>query len=235
MALRCKRASARDQSCRMRDPVVRHRIRQSDMQVQPQRPGNLVGEEATQRTTGRVGSTDQLGFVPAQRDPVVPVPGPRWPRGLLGREHRRKPRRVGDIPHGWRWFQHTQSGLVAQQLPDGHIGLARLRELRPVVDDLVVVAEQSARHCQRNGKGGNTFGRGEHVDHGVVLPRRLGDSVAVAAPQVDHLDAVAIDRDRGADLATGREVGAECVGDLAVTLVDVSADQVRRHGDFQNH
>ena len=63
----------------------------------------------------------------------------------------------------------------------------------------------------------------------------LVDAVAVAAPQVDHLDAVVIDGDRGADLATGREVGAECIGDLAVTLVDVSADQVRRHGDFQDH
>ncbi len=123
-----------------RDPVVRHRIWESDMQVQSHRSGNLVGEEAAQGTARRVGSTDQLGFVPAQRDPVVSVPGPRWPRRLLGREHRRKPRRVGDIPHGWRWFQHTQSGLVAQQLPDGHIALAGLCELRPVVDYFVVVA-----------------------------------------------------------------------------------------------
>src|SRR6202012_3950835 len=128
-----------------------------------------------------------------------------------------------------------QSGLVTQQLPDRHIGFACLCELRPVVDYLVVVAEKSARCCQGNGKGGNTFGRGEHIDHGVVLPWRLGDSVAVTAPQVDHFDAVAINGDRGADFTTGREVGAECIGDLAVTLVDVSADQVRRHHDFENH
>ena len=128
----------------VRYPVARHRIRQSDMQIQPQRPGNLVGEEAAQGPAGRVGATDELGFVPAQRDRVVAVPGARRPRRLLGREHRRKPRRVGDIPHGWRWFQHTQSGLVAQQLPDGHISLAGLPELRPVVYDFIVVAEQSA-------------------------------------------------------------------------------------------
>jgi hypothetical protein len=48
---------------------------------------------------------------------------------------------------------------VAQQLPDGHFGLARLSELRPVVDYFVVVAEQSARHRHSNGKGCNTFGR----------------------------------------------------------------------------
>src|SRR3984885_952585 len=104
-----------------------------------------------------------------------------------------------------------------------------------MVYDFVVVAEQSARHSHRNGKGSNTFGRGEHVDHGVVLPWRLGDSVAVAAPQVDHFDAVAIHGERGADLTTGREVGAECICDLAATLADVSADQVRRHHDFENH
>ena len=54
-------------------------------------------------------------------------------------------------------------------------------------------------------------------------------------PQVDHFDAVAIYRHRGADLATGREVGAKCIGDLAITLVDSSADEVRRHHDFENH
>ena len=166
---------------------------------------------------------------------MVPVPSARRPRRLLGCQHRRKPCRVGDIAHGRRRFQYTQSGLVAQQLPHGHISLTGLCELRPEVDDFVVVAEQSARHGHRDGKGGDTFGRRKHVDHRVVLPRRFGDAIGIAAPQVDHFDAVAIDGHRGADLPTRREVGAKCIGDLAVTLVDVSADQVRRHGDFENH
>jgi hypothetical protein len=50
----------------------------------------------------------------------------------------------------------------------------------------------------------------------------LRDPVAVAAPQIDNLAAIAIDRDGGTDLFPTTEVAPKRVGDLPITLVDIS-------------
>ena len=90
------------------------------------------------------------------------------------------------------------------------------------------------------GEGENILRRGPgYVDNergrGVRNDYPLPDAIAVAAPQVDYLDAVAIDRDGVADFTSGREVSAKRIGDLAVTLRDVAADQVRRYRDLEDH
>jgi hypothetical protein len=59
-----------------------------------------------------------------------------------------------------------------------------------------------------------------------VLPWCFGDPIAVAAPQVDDLDAVAVDGDRGSDLLTAGQVAAEDVGDLAVPFIDVTSHPI---------
>jgi hypothetical protein len=215
--------------------IAVHRCRQADVEVQTERTGDLVGEELAQRPAGRVGVPDQLGFVPAQRQRVIPVPATRRPRRSLGRQCRRQGVPVAEVGQPQRRVQCGQPGLVGQQLPHGHLGLAGLGELRPVVGHLGVVVDQPTRSGHRHRKGGNTFRCGKHVDHGVALPRGLGEAVAIAAPQVDHLETVAIHRDGGADIAVGGEVRPECIGNFAVPLVGVASDQIRWRGDLVNH
>ncbi len=68
----------------------------------------------------------------------------------------------------------------------------------------------------------------EHVDDGVLLPRRLGDPVTEATPQIDHLAAIAVDGYRSSDLLTAAEVAAEHVGDLPVPFVDIATNEIGR-------
>lgn len=123
------------------DSVARHRVRQADVQVQPQRSGDLVGEEPAQGATGGIGASDQLGFIPAQADRVIAVPGAGRPPRLLRSQYRRQSGRVGDVGHRGGRCRCAQSGLVGQQLADGDGVLAGLGELGPQVGDHVVVAE----------------------------------------------------------------------------------------------
>ena len=46
-------------------------------------------------------------------------------------------------------------------------------------------------------------------DHGVLLPRRFGDPIAVATPQIDNFNAIAVNRDSGSHLLTAGHVIAK--------------------------
>ena len=90
-----------------------------------------------------------------------------------------------------------------------------------LIDGVSVLDSRTFVHYYRStedgrlmlGKGGNTFRRREHVDHGVCLPRRPSRPVPVAAPHVDHLAAIAVYADSCADLVASSKVGAERVGE----------------------
>jgi Sulfatase len=71
----------------------------------------------------------------------------------------------------------------------------------------------------------NTFRSREHVDEGVFLPHGSGDPIAEATPQVDDLDALAVDGDSCPNLLTAGHVAAKNVGNLPVPLVDISTNE----------
>ena len=112
-ALRCKRASARDQSCRC---ATRSCGTESGSPICRSSPSGPAISSAKKRPSVRpAGSVRRISSDSYQPSVIAwyPCRVPGGHAGLLRREHRRKLRRVGDVPHGWRWFQHTQSGLVA--------------------------------------------------------------------------------------------------------------------------
>jgi hypothetical protein len=124
---------------------------------------------------------------------------------------------------------------MGKQLPHGYRPFRGLRELRPILGHLGVIRDESLRGGDGHRERGHTFGGREHQGQGVLVPRRFGDPIAEAAPQIDNLDAVAVDGDRGADLLTAVEVAAEDVGDLSVPLVNATGHQARRHLDPEDH
>ncbi|CAN5437127.1 hypothetical protein BH23ACT3_BH23ACT3_19610 [soil metagenome] len=123
---------------------------------------------------------------------------------------------------------------MRHQLSHGDRRLAVLGELRPVARDRFIDVDPSARMGDRDRRRGHPLGGGEHGDQRVALPRQLLDPVAVAAPQIDHLVAVAVERAGRTDLAPFEEVPTERVRDGAVSLIDLSADQIGRYVDLQH-
>ena len=166
---------------------------------------------------------------------MVAVPTAGWPQRCLGGQDLRQPLNIGHLAQSRHRFQRGQSGLVRQQLPDGDLTLAVLREVGPVVGHGAVEVDQTLGRGHRDGKCGNAFRRREHVDDGVSLPGCLGQTVAVTTPQVHHLDAVPVYRDGCADLSALREVGPKRVGDRSIPFVDVAADQGRRNRHLEHH
>ena len=203
---------------------ARHALRrdvvgQPDEEVEPERIGDLLGEEAPQRAVLRVDPPEQLALVPAERDPVVAMARARLPGRLLRRDGRADAVEVEQVGELEALVDRAQARLVRQQLPHRDALLAGGAELRPVARHGLVVVEQPAavRDGERDRR--HALGGREPRDERALLPRRARHGVAVAAPQVDDLAAVAVDGAGGAELAALREVRAERVGDGAVALV----------------
>ena len=216
------------------DALRRDVVGEADEEVEPERRGDLVCEVAPERPALRVDAPDQLALVPAERDPVVAVARARLPRRLLRRDRRADAVEVEQVVEVEALVDRAQSRLVREQLAHGDALLAGRAELRPVLRHGRVVVEQAAAVGDGDRHRRDALGGREHRDERVLLPRRLRHAVAVAAPQVDDLAAVAVDRDGRADLIALREVGPEGVGDRAVPLVggaqDVSPARPRGSG-----
>ena len=211
----------------MRHPIAVDGVRQTDVEVQPKRTCDLVGEIPAESAPLGIGMSNEFGRVPPERDTVVAMPRARRPGGGLRRQSLREPLGRSDIGKGQQRLDHRQPGLVGQQLPHGDRLLAALRELGPVVGHPRVIVQQSARNGQRDCQCGNTFCRRERIDQRVVRPRRPSAPVAETTPEVHDLAAVAIDRERGSDLRTAGQIEPKRVGDLSVALIDVTADRAR--------
>jgi hypothetical protein len=65
------------------DPLVRQVGRQPDVEVQPERYGDLVPEEAPEGAPRGIGAPNQLGGDPPGGDVVVALPGSGLPQGSL--------------------------------------------------------------------------------------------------------------------------------------------------------
>ena len=219
---------------------VRHAVafdprRQTDIELEAEWSCDLLVEEPPYRAALCIRVPDEFRHIPTESERVVAVPRPWRPDGGLGRELRRHVHGVRQVRKCQLRFDDGESGLVAEQLPHGDGALARLCELRPVVGHLRVVGDQPARCSDRNGKRRNAFRGREHSDERVLLPRRPGDPVAETAPEIDDLAAIAVHREGGSDLLAAAQVATKRVGNLAVAVVDVTADEVRRELDLLSH
>ena len=141
----------------------------------------------------RIDTAKELAFEESEADGVVGLPASRLPGGFLSSQYDRQPIQVRHHALVDRLTEREQAGLMSQQLPDRHVVLALLGELRPVRAHPLFVIEPAARVGHRHGHGRQALGRREHQDHGVLFPRLAGRLVPNPAPQVDHLLAVAVD------------------------------------------
>src|SRR5689334_10199284 len=76
---------------------------------------------------------------------------------------------------------------MREQLANGYVLLAILREFGPVSGDAIFIIEIAARVRQRHGEPRETFGGGKDKHHGVLFPWLAHLLVAQSAPEVDDL------------------------------------------------
>jgi hypothetical protein len=198
--------------------------RVADREVEPQRYGDLLGEEAPQRPAGRVDPAQQLALVPAEAHAVVAVARPGLPQRTLARYRVGQTVEVGEQVRV-EWLVHDrQAGLVRKELAHGHVALPRLRELGPVRRHALVIVEPAARVGQRERHRGEPL-RGRVDEHERVLAPGLAVAgVAHASPQVDHLLAAHVGGAGAAELVAHGEVALELVADLFEARFDVPLD-----------
>ena len=193
---------------------MREVVGRAEVDLEAERRGDLLAEEAPERAAVRVHAAHQLALVPAEAHAVVAVALPRRPRGALLRDRGRQPVEVPQDARVEALVHHRQAGLVPEQLADGDLALARLRELGPVRRYALVVVEPAARVGQRERHRREPLRGRVHEHERVLLPRRPVARVADAAPEVHHLLAAHVRGDRPAELAALVEVPRELALDL---------------------
>ena len=184
---------------------------QPDIEVEPGRRRDLLGEERSHAAPGH--PPDHLAHEPAERPAVVPVRGTGLPDRPLGGQcgrHRIPGQQVGQW-HGV--VDDGQPGPVRQQPADRDVRLPLSGELRPVpgrrlVEVQFAALREQVRARRRGGLGGRV-----HQLQRVSPPRPARPGVGQAAPQVDDLAAVAVDADRRAHVAVTLEVFPEHIPD----------------------
>jgi hypothetical protein len=100
---------------------------------------------------------------------------------------------------------------MREQLADGYVLFAGLREFRPVTRDLVFVSAKASVDGDRETGRRDAFGRRPDIDERVGLPRPLAVGIAMTAPQIDDQFAVHQKGNRRADLIVVLEVSAKGV------------------------
>jgi hypothetical protein len=108
---------------------VRDLLRQPDVDVQPERCGDLVLKELSEAAMPRIDAAQQLPFVEPESDRVIGLPRPGLPRGFLTREHDREVIQVGDDALIDGLVEGEEPGLVGEELADGDFLFSLLREL----------------------------------------------------------------------------------------------------------
>ena len=157
-----------------RQPRVRDVLGQPDIDVEPERRGDLILEELSQAAMVRIDAAQQLALVEPEGDAVIGLPRARFPRGLLTGQHDGQAIEIGDEAAIQRLVEHVQPRLVCQELADGDSLFALLRELRPVRAHPFFVVEPSPRVGDGQRHRGQALGRRVDDHHGVLLPRLAG-------------------------------------------------------------
>ncbi|OXR39644.1 hypothetical protein B7C42_08287 [Nocardia cerradoensis] len=192
-------------------------LRQSDEEVQLERAGEVLGEDAAQAAVARIDAAEQFALVQPGGDRVITLPGARAPQWLLVGQDLREPIPVGHIRQPHHPIQHRQTRAVVEQLPHGDRFLAVRGEFRPVLRDRRLVVEHPTRDGTRHGECRHPLRRGEDRNHGVALPRQLSAAIAEPRPQIHHRPVPVVDGHGRADLAESGEVASKRVRDRLET------------------
>jgi len=115
---------------------------------------------------------------------------------------------------------------VGEQLANGDLLFAVLRELGPVRGDPLFVIEPAPRVGDGQGHRGQALGGRVHEHHGVPLPRLARPLVPDPAPQVDHFLAVAIRAAGTAQFIPSGEVLGKRLAHCLKAATDVSLYRV---------
>jgi hypothetical protein len=114
---------------------------------------------------------------------------------------------------------------VSQELADGDLFLALLRELRPVPADRRFVVDPAARMGNGQRHRRQALGGRVDEDHGVPLPRLARRLVSDAAPHVDDLFASEVGAACAAQLASPGEVLGERFADVLKAAADLTLNR----------
>ncbi len=183
---------------------------------------DFLGKERTDRLP-RDATYELTGEV-AVGQRVVPVRGAGLPDRLLRRERLDQRRPGEDLLGGELAIDHRKASPMRHHEVHGHVGLARRRELGPVVGDLRVVVDLTPLREERNAHGSRALGRREHELERAVVVRPAGGGVGDTAPQVDDLAPVHVQRDLRSELAVLGEVADERVAHGLEAGLDSAAD-----------
>ncbi len=203
-------------------------VRQPQVQVEPPRRGDPVGEVLPHGLPGH--RAHQTADDEPERHRVIAVPGagrPPEPLALDALKNGVEGRRlvVAD-----RRVERRQPGAVGQDERHVDLALPPLGEAGPVVGDRTLQVEQAAFDELERDRGGEGLAdRGDRRDR-VGRPGRCALPVAVAAPDCDDRTPMAVDTDARADLAPVPEPPGQQVGEAAIAVFPVTVHQARgRH------
>ena len=165
---------------------------QADVDVLAERCRDLVLKELSEAAMPRIDAPQQLAFVEPEREGVIGLTRAGLPRRLLTGEHHREAIEIRDHAPIDGLVEREQPRLVGEQLANGDLLFAVLRELGPVRGDPLFVVEPAARVGDGQGHRGQALGGRVDEHHRVPLPRLARLLVPDPAPEVDDLLAVVV-------------------------------------------
>ncbi len=157
---------------------------------------------------------------------MIGLTRPRLPCRLLTGEHDRQAIQIGDHAAIDGLIEGEQPRLVREELADGDLLFALLRELGPVPGDPLFVVEPAAGVGDREGHRGQALGGRVDEHHGVPLPRLACPLVANTAPEVDDLLAVVIGTAGATQLTASSKVLGKRLAHRLKAATDVSLYRV---------
>ena len=197
-------------------------LRQADVDVLAERRRDLVLEELSETAMPRIDAAHQFAFIEAQREGVIGLSRAGLPCRFLTGQHHREAIEVGHDAAIDGFVEREQSRLMRQELADGDLLFALLRELRPVRGHPLFVVEPAARVGECQGHGRQALRGRVDDDHRVLLPRLARLLVANAAPEIDDLLAVVIGTAGATQLAASLEVLGKRLAHRLEAATDVS-------------
>ena len=194
-----------------RQPGVRDRLGQTDVEVESEGRGDFVLKELSQAAMLRIDPAQQFAFVVAEGDRVIGLPRARLPGRFLASQDDRQAIEICDHAPVHRLIEGEQARLVSQELADGDGLFSLLGKLRPVLADALLVVEPAPGMGDRQSHRSQALGCRVDQDHGVLFPRLTGRLVPHTAPQVNDLLASVVHATGAAQFVSPRKILSERV------------------------
>ncbi len=198
---------------------------ETDIEVETQRAGDLLGEELTDAVPGD--PPNDLAQDPAEGAWVIAVVFAGFPNGSLRRDGLNDRIPGQHFPRRQIRFDDGQTRLMCEDPPDRNLCLARLPEFGPVAGDGFIEVESSLLDELVNAGRRQPLGRREDQCQRVLLPRQALVGVSMPAPEVDDGSAIQIHAESGAVVAPAVEIALEGFRDRFESRLDVPVDGCR--------